>query len=139
MPDDAHVPHLLPHGWYLCIVHGVQRFPQVFAHDNGPIDGQFEVLQDGAHSRYHALHAVDLLAQEDVDWLQLAHLFETALDLEGDIVLGQLVQHVVSEAVHNGLASLSATRAAVLGLDVENGVQGRGRRHSLIAGRIQPK
>ncbi len=39
-------------------------------HDDGAVDGQLEVCERGAHDPDDALHAVDLLAQEDDERLQ---------------------------------------------------------------------
>lgn len=53
------------------------------------------------------------------------------------VVRRQLVQHVLGHAVHDALSGGPRTAAALLGLDVGDGVQHLGRRISLIAGSRQ--
>ena len=45
-----------------------------FTHDDGALDGQFEVLQGVAHQGDDPLHAVNLLPQEDIHRGQGTHL-----------------------------------------------------------------
>ena len=66
---------------------------------------------------------VNLLPEEDVHWLEVTHLFEPLCHLEWDVVVGQLVQHVIAEAIDNGLPGFTSPATAVLWLDTQNGVQ----------------
>ena len=115
------------------IKHAVQRIPQVLAHDDGTVDGQFEVGQRGTHQTDDLLHAVNLLAQEDVHGLQDSHLLQALLHLEGHVVWRQLLQHVGGHAVDDRLSGLSPSTSGVLGLDAEDGVQHGFSRFALVA------
>ena len=53
-------------------------------HDDGAFDGEFEVVQGVAEDGDDALHAVDLLTQEDVERLQDSHLFQAVRHLQTD-------------------------------------------------------
>ena len=117
-------------------------------HDDGSLNGQLQVLQSGAHETEHTLHAVHLLAQEDVHTGKNTHLLQPSLhlyiyghgtshcaaadgsiaylyhtDFVRNVVIRQLVQHVGSEAEHSVLPSLPTTSTAALGLDAHDGVQ----------------
>ena len=52
-------------------------------HDDGALDGKLEVAERVAHDGDDALHAVDLLPQEDVQRLQDAHLLQPRAHLQG--------------------------------------------------------
>ena len=54
---------------------------QYLAHDDGALDGQFEVLQCLPDDGDDALHAVNLLPQEDVHGGQRTHLQQPRLHL----------------------------------------------------------
>ncbi len=56
---------------------------------------------------------------------QRTHFDESVLDLERDVVGGQLVEHVLGEAVHDRLARLARPGARVLRLDAQNRPQNR--------------
>lgn len=49
-PEGGRLPgDLLPNGGYTGVEHVVQRVTEVLTHDDGSVDGQFEVGQGGAH------------------------------------------------------------------------------------------
>ena len=50
-------------------------------HDDGAIDGELQVAERRADDADDALHAVDLLTQEDVQRLQLTHLLQAVFHL----------------------------------------------------------
>ena len=128
-------PDLSPQAGNAGVVHAVQRVPQVLAHDDGAVDGQFQVVQGGTNKHDDLLHAVNLLAQEDVHGLQDSHLLQALRHLKGHIVWRQLVQHVIGQPVDNGFTRLASAAAGVFGLDVEDGVQHRLGRFALVTGR----
>ena len=71
-----------------------------------------------------ALHAVDLLAQEDGHGQQRTHAVQGLLDLELDHLFGHLQQHVVDEPVDDLLARLALLdAAALLRLDADDRIQ----------------
>ena len=113
---------LLPWWGYPGIEHAVERVAQILGHDDGAVDGQLEVVERVSDGGDHALHAVDFLSQEDVHGLQGAHLLQPPFDLVRDVVVRQLLQHVVGEAVHHRLTRLTAATAAVFRLDTQDAV-----------------
>ena len=52
------------------------------AHDDGALDGQLEVHEGESDTGDDTLHAVNLLAQEDVHGGQRAHLLQARLHLQ---------------------------------------------------------
>ena len=71
-----------------------------------------------------ALHAVDLLAQEDVHGQEGTHAFQRLLDLVVDVVARHLLRQVVDHAVHHRFARLAVIgAAALLGLHAQDRVQ----------------
>ena len=50
-------------------------------HDDGAVNGQFEVGQRRLDDRQHFAHAVNLLTQEDVERLQVTHLLQPLSNL----------------------------------------------------------
>lgn len=51
------------------------------AHDDSPLNCKLQVLEGGSDDGNYPLHAVNLLFQEDVQRLQVTHLFQLCLDL----------------------------------------------------------
>ena len=92
-------------------------------HDDGSLDGQLQVLQGHPDHGDHSLHPIDLLPQEDVHRSDGPHLLQPLFDFVGDVVAGELGEHVLRLSLHDALSRLSASRRAVLGLDGEDGVQ----------------
>ena len=78
---DSPPTHLLPGVGHTGIKYVVESVAEVLTHDDGAINGQLEVHEGGAHNADHLLHAVNLLAQEDVQRLQRAHLLQALLHL----------------------------------------------------------
>ncbi len=105
------------------VKHVVEGIAQVFRHDDGSLYGEFQVGQCVSHAGDDALHAVDLLAQEDVQRLQMAHLVQSLLDEVRHEVLGQFVQHVVGETRHDALARFPRPARCVLRLDADDRLQ----------------
>ena len=64
------------------VEHVVQGVAQVLVHDNRAVDGQLQVVEDVADRGQHALNAIDLLAEEDVQRLQQTHLLQTVFHLK---------------------------------------------------------
>ena len=69
-----------------CIIHIVQRFFEIIAHDDSALQGHLEVRQGSAHQGQDLLHPVDLLAQEDVHGQHAAQLHQRLLHLVRNVV-----------------------------------------------------
>ena len=52
-----------------------------FAHDDGAINSQLQVIQSCPHCLNHTLHSVYLLPQENVHWCQCTHFLQHGLHL----------------------------------------------------------
>ena len=92
-------------------------------HNNSPLYCQLEVSKGDPYGLDHAVHAVDLLSEEDVHWLLFAHFSQSVPDLVGVIIGGTLGHEILCHPVHHRLSGLAATARAVFGLDVQNRVQ----------------
>ena len=75
---------------------------------------------------------VDLLPKEDVHWLQRTHLLQSLLHFEWNVVLGQFVQHVVSQSVHDRFTRFSGSARTVFWLNAQDAVQDGSRCLSLV-------
>ena len=78
--------YLLPHLRYLCVVHAVECVSQILGHDDRSVDGELEVVQGRANCADDSLHAIDLLLQEDVHWLEEPGLRDFRFHFERDVV-----------------------------------------------------
>ncbi len=66
------------------------------------------------------LHSIDFLPEENVHWQQTSEPVKSLPDLVGDVVPGQLPQHVVGHPVDDGLAGVAGLAAhALLGLHAQ--------------------
>ena len=73
-----------------------------------------------------ALHAVDLLTEEDGHGQEGTHAVEHVFDLVLDVVFGHLGQHVFGQTVDHRFPALAAsTGAALFRLDAQDRVQDR--------------
>ena len=96
------------------IIHGVQGSPDLWAHDNGALDGQLEVSEVGPDQGQDLLHSVDLLPEEYIHGQHSAQPLEGVFDLVGHIISGQFPQHVVGYLEDDGLAGLTGLSGPAL-------------------------
>lgn len=94
--DKNNSSYLFPRSRNTSIEHVVQSISQILAHDDSTVDSQLQILQRCADARNDALHAVNLLPQEDVDWLEMTHLTQPFFHLStNDITVKFCIRSII--------------------------------------------